>query len=400
MLVIGALAFIGGAKGGTANPAVQPTVVLFSPYPRMLTPIRIGIATRSAHCRVAVWAPGAIFVDGRVVFNLNPRSVYSITGNTVTELATGKSYTLPTTQRAQLAAGDYRVWANNRWYRGSLEIVSFPHAVTLINVLDLEDYLPGVVPSEMPANWYFEALKAQAVAARSYAWAHMGPRSKWYRSEGYDLVPDVRDQMYRGLAAEARTTSAAVLTTRGIVLKDAGQVKPGFYRSTVGDPYDNLNIRKYTVPDYTLEKITGVPKIVGVTVKQWDWRTGNAHALQVMGASKKTREVSGVELARMLRFATAGILDVRDEGSSWVFTCRGPGNGSRGLSQHGANMFASKGWRFDQILQQYYQSPDGSVQLDLTDSEKILRHRLRAVMAKQTKPVEETSQETQEESHQ
>src|SRR5262249_25439356 len=153
-------------------------------------------------------------------------------------------------------------------------IIAFNHAVTLINVLDLEDYLPGVVPSEMPANWYFEALKAQAVAARSYAWAHMGPGSKWYRTEGFDLVPDVRDQMYRGLAAEARSTSAAVLSTRGVVLRDAGRVKPGFYRATVGNPYENLNIRKYTVPDSVLEKITGVPKIVGVTVKQWDY-SGN-----------------------------------------------------------------------------------------------------------------------------
>ena len=357
--------------------------VALSPYPPMLTPIRIGIATRTPHARIALWTPGAVFVDGRPVFNISPRSVYSISGNRICELATGKSYALPLDQRAQICAGDYRVWANNRWYRGGLELISFSHAVTLINVLDLEDYLPGVVPSEMPANWHYEALRAQAVAARSYAWAHMGSGSKWSRSEGFDLVPDVRDQMYKGLAAEARSTSAAVASTRGVVLRDSGRVKPGFYRAWVGDPYENLNIRKSVVSNAVLEKITGVPKIVGVTVKQWDPSTGNAHAIQVMGASKKTREVSGVALARMLHFATAGILDVRDEGDNWIFTYRGPGNGARGLSQHGANMLASRGWKFDQILQQYYQDADGKVRLDFTDSEKMLRQRYRAALARQ-----------------
>ncbi|PWU02408.1 MAG: hypothetical protein C5B53_01695 [Candidatus Melainabacteria bacterium] len=404
LLVIGVLGFlIGNARGACGKATSEPIAALFAPYPPMVTPVRIGIATRASRARVAVWAPGAVFVDNRPVFTLNPRSVYSIVGNTIEELATGKSYSLPLNQRAELSAGNYIFWANNRWYRGSLEIISFPHAVTLINVLDLEDYLRGVVPSEMPANWHFEALKAQAVAARSYAWAHMGPGSKWSRTEGFDLVPDVRDQMYRGLAAEARTSSAAVFATRGVVLKDADRVvKPGFYRATVGDAYENLNIRKYTVSDSLLEKITGVPKIVGVTIRQWDPQTGNAHSLQVMGASKKNREVSGVELARMLHFATAGILDVHDEGEYWTFTCRGPGNGSRGLSQHGANMLASKGWRFDQILQQYYQSPDGHVKLGLTDSESMLRYKINALMAakKNKQASEETTDETQENVHQ
>ena len=74
----------------------------------------------------------------------------------------------------------------------TLELIQFsPHSMTVINLLDTEDYLRGVVPSEMPASWNLEALKAQAVAARSYASAHMEAGSKWWKSEGYDLVPDV-----------------------------------------------------------------------------------------------------------------------------------------------------------------------------------------------------------------
>ena len=284
----------------------RPLTVGFYPYPRMVTPVRVGIATRISQIHVAVWKPGAVFIDNKPVFALAPTSVYSISNCRITELGTGKGMALPSNRRALISSSDYRIWANNRWYRGALELILYPHTITAINVLDLEDYLPGVVPSEMPANWCFEALKAQAVAARSYAWAHLGDGSKW-KTEGYDLVPDVRDQCYKGLAAEANSTNYAVAYTRGLILRDAGRVKPGFYRAWVGDAYENLNIRKTSVPENVLEKITAVPKIVGVTVKQWD-AYGNAHSIQIMGANKKTREVSGVALAHMLHFTTATIL--------------------------------------------------------------------------------------------
>ncbi|HEY9868604.1 MAG TPA: SpoIID/LytB domain-containing protein, partial [Candidatus Obscuribacterales bacterium] len=262
------------AAAKKSGPEPAP-VVNFNPYPPMVHPVRIGIASKVPIARLAVWSPGALFVDGRPVWALNPGMVYVVIGGRIAELGTGRSYALPLDRRSHVASGDYRVWANNRWYRGVAELINFGVAVTVINLLDLEEYLLGVVPSEMPASWHIEALKAQAVAARSYAWAHLGRGSKWLGSEGYDLVPDVRDQAYKGLAAEAPSTFVAVQQTRGLILKDSGRVKPGFYRAWVGDAFENLNIRKQAVPAVVLEKLTGVPKIVGVTVKQWD-ATGNA----------------------------------------------------------------------------------------------------------------------------
>jgi stage II sporulation protein D len=272
---------------------------------------------------------------------------------------------LPTDKRARIASRDYQVWCNSRWLRGSLEIIQFPHTMTIINLLDLENYLMGVVPSEMPAKWHLEALKAQAVAARSYAYAHMGAGSKWQRTEGFDVVPDVADQAYKGRGAETERTNAAVLLTQGIILKDSGRVKPGFYRAWVGDAMENLNMRMKDVSDAQLEALTGVKDIVGVTVRAWD-ANANAVDIQIMG-KKKTIEVHGVWLAQKLGLTTAGILDVRDVGNSWRFTYRGPGNGARGLSQHGADMFAARGWNWAQILQQYYQDNDGKLRLDYMD---------------------------------
>ncbi|MBI4534446.1 MAG: SpoIID/LytB domain-containing protein, partial [Candidatus Melainabacteria bacterium] len=287
MLLVFCLVWVGQScwskKLGNTKESVA--CATFSPYPPMVHPVRIGLASKAPLVRLAVWSQGALFVDGRPVLPLNPGVVYVAANGRLSQLGSDRSYPIPSAKRSHVAASDYRVWANNRWYRGSIELISFGSAVTVINLLDLEEYLLGVVPSEMPASWHLEALKVQAVAARSYASAHLGRGSKWLASEGYDLVPDVRDQAYKGLAAEAPSTFYAVQQTRGLILKDSGKVKAGFYRAWVGDAFENLNIRKSSIPAGYLEKITGVPKIVGVTVKQWDTK-GNAASIQVMGEKK------------------------------------------------------------------------------------------------------------------
>ena len=88
-------------------------------------------------------------------------------------------------------------------------------ALRAVNVVGLEAYLYGVVPSEMPRDWLPEALKAQAVAARSYALA-VKKSGSWF-----DLYPDTRSQVYLGIAHEAPSTTAAVQDTAGqVVLYD------------------------------------------------------------------------------------------------------------------------------------------------------------------------------------
>src|SRR4051812_45866255 len=118
-------------------------------------------------------------------------------------------------------------------YRGSIEFRR-GRGVTAVNVLGLDDYLQGVVPGEMPSSWHPEALKAQAVTARSYALATIKP------GEAFDLYPDTRSQVYRGVTGEAASTNAAVRATSGQVVTYGGQVAITYYFSTSGGKTENV----------------------------------------------------------------------------------------------------------------------------------------------------------------
>jgi SpoIID/LytB domain protein len=119
-------------------------------------------------------------------------------------------------------------------YHGALDLYRSGGGVTAINVLPLEWYLLGVVPGEMPSSWSFEALKSQAVAARSYALATIKPGA------AFDLYPDARSQVYRGVGAERPSSNAAVRSTAGEVLTSAGGVVTTYYFSTSGGETENV----------------------------------------------------------------------------------------------------------------------------------------------------------------
>src|SRR5580765_7518840 len=112
-------------------------------------------------------------------------------------------------------------------HRGSIQIDVTNGKLRAINMVGLEQYLYGVVPSEMPFTWLPEALKAQAVAARSYALATR-------RTGAFDLYPDTRSQVYLGIEHEKPSTNAAVNATAGRVVLYEGEVAKTFFFSTSG----------------------------------------------------------------------------------------------------------------------------------------------------------------------
>jgi stage II sporulation protein D len=129
----------------------------------------------------------------------------------------------------QVMGGDFRSGAEQRRYAGVLQIVPKGGATVLpVNVLPTEDYLKGVVPAEMPTYWGVEALKAQAIAARTYAVGHLG------RTADYDLRASESDQAYSGLTDQRAESNAAVEGTRGQVLSYQGELITAFYMASDG----------------------------------------------------------------------------------------------------------------------------------------------------------------------
>jgi SpoIID/LytB domain protein len=113
-------------------------------------------------------------------------------------------------------------------YRGSLTLRLAASSVSVVNTLGMDLYLRGVVPVEMPAAWPTQALRAQAIAARSYAAFHLRPSQPW------DVYDDTRSQVYRGKKAEQATTNAVIVATPGSVLRYNGALVNAVFHSTGG----------------------------------------------------------------------------------------------------------------------------------------------------------------------
>jgi len=137
---------------------------------------------------------------------------------------------------------------NERPYRGRIEVFTNTRgSLTVVNVLGLEDYVRGVVANELSPGGYpaLEALKAQAIAARTYALRNRGQ----FMSQGFDLLPTTRSQVYRGLSAEHPLSTQAVDETRGLIATYNGEPINALYTSTCGGRTEDAgNIFNHAVP--------------------------------------------------------------------------------------------------------------------------------------------------------
>lgn len=137
---------------------------------------------------------------------------------------------------------------NDRPYRGRIEVfTNLRGSLTVVNELGLEDYVRGVVANELSPGGYpaIEALKAQAIAARTYALKNRGQ----FTAQGFDILPTTRSQVYRGLTSENPLSTRAVDETRGIIATYNGEPINALYTSTCGGrTEDSENIFNEAIP--------------------------------------------------------------------------------------------------------------------------------------------------------
>src|SRR5581483_11376959 len=115
--------------------------------------------------------------------------------------------------------------------RGQIRVILVEKTLQVVNLVDTEDYLQGVVPSEAPSTWPAAALEAQAVAARSYALAEL---TTVVTASNFDLYADTRSQVYGGVAAETPAGNEAVQATLHQVVLYRGQIATTYFSSSTG----------------------------------------------------------------------------------------------------------------------------------------------------------------------
>src|SRR5213594_980677 len=153
---------------------------------------------------------------------------------TLVELDGGKLTVAPKGERVRIdPPGGVPIEFDNRTYRGFIEVFgNSRNTFTVVNELPLEEYLLGVVPNELSPATYgeIEALKAQAVAARTYVMRNIGQ----YKNEGYDICASDACQVYMGQGTENALSTRAVMETRGVIAAYRDQPINALYSSTCG----------------------------------------------------------------------------------------------------------------------------------------------------------------------
>ncbi len=190
-------------------------------------PIRVAIATDATTLAIATSDAGVV-VDqsGRVLGKLEAQTAVAAMPSAA-GLQVG-SWQTPSVVWVKPRTEAGLVYIGERWYRGSVQLLQVSGKLMAINYVDLESYLYSVVGAEMPAYWPAEALKAQAIAARSYAIVHLARPASDY----YDLGATPRWQAYSGAESETNTTHLAVNETRGLLLSYQGGVVESLYASS------------------------------------------------------------------------------------------------------------------------------------------------------------------------
>jgi stage II sporulation protein D len=277
-----------------------------------------------------------------------------------------------------IASGPLFVTVNGRKYRGIMEISPADKGVLVVNELPLEDYLVGLINCEISSQWPMEAIKAQAVVARSYAAYQIEAR----KYAPYHLESTVMDQVYEGCDIEDSRAQQGVKETAGEVLTYENKVIQAFYHSNCGGHTEaSENVWGFSLPylrgvqcEYCLKspaanweqaiplkKIELLLKNNGYQVNGlWDIKAGKKNKsgrvtdLSLLSA-KGTLTISAVNLRKVIGYSVikSTNFEVTTNVDEAIFVGIGYGHGV-GLCQWGAKQRAADGFNYREILSYYY----------------------------------------------
>jgi stage II sporulation protein D len=261
---------------------------------------------------------------------------------------------------------------------GSLKILLRGNGLLLVNDVDLEEYIKGVVPAEMSPGWHPEALKAQAVVARTYALY----QRMLNKSREYDLVATVQDQVYQGRQGMDQRVQEAVESTRGVaVAYQNAPIYAAFSSTAAGPTEDAMNVWSKDLP-----YLKGVDCPFDVNAPRYQWRAvlkvqdleatfrrqgvdvGAIASLTPFAYSKAGRVTKlrilhsrgelilrGEDFRRLIGYSVIPSTQFDVESIGWEIALSGRGSGHAvGLCQWGAKEMAEHGYPYTTILAYYF----------------------------------------------
>lgn len=343
-------------------PATPLTAFMQSLQPEM---IRVAISRSSDLVTLDGDGLLALREDGAAVMLQAPVTVRAVRNQLV--LDDGSNHR----QLRVSAAGPLKV--NSKSYRGVLELSVVNNAVQVVNELPLEQYLVGVINSEISSTWPMESVKAQAVIARTYAVAKREER----RKSSYHLESTVMDQVYDGTDREDSRAARGVHETAGQVLTYHGTVIQAFYHATCGGKTeDSAHVWGVSLPylkgvdcqycaagnsntweqGISLSRLEGALKVTGLSDIRPGIRNSRGRLKNVLLETSRGvismpattfRMTVGSTIIKSTNFA------VRVDGGTAFFSGAGYGHGV-GLCQWGAKQRALDGFSYSEILSYYY----------------------------------------------
>ena len=288
-----------------------------------------------------------------------------------------KKYDLKSNHQFQVRSSDGRgIWVGQKRFSGKLNLFVLDSEILVVNVLGIEKYLSSVVGSEMPTKWPMEALKAQAIASRTYALKQKGNKL-------FDIDSTQKNQVYNGLESRTYKTRRAVRSTRSLVLTYKNKLINALFHSSSGGMTENSQDvwkNKYpylsSVKDFdkknpkfrwqkkfsNKELVNLFPKIGGIkNIEILDiTKSGRVKNVRLDGAYGSD-QISGVDLRTKLGLNSTFVrFKLIEEQSTklpikkgLIVFGQGSGHGV-GMSQWGAKYLASRGQKAEKILKHYY----------------------------------------------
>lgn len=267
---------------------------------------------------------------------------------------------------------------DGRMFRGNIQLIKKDSGLLVVNHIELEDYIKGILYHEASHYWPQDALKAQAIVCRTYAVYQMQEN----KLKDYDVTSDIYSQVYGGRTSERYRTNRVVQETQGIILTYQDKVFPAYYHATCGGHTEeavmlwNINIAplKGVVcnfckesPHYRWHYVASANEIKDKFVSA-GYKIESVKDIVILGrdasgrigelkiiTSRKEIKISGKDFRAIIgpNIIRSANFKVNLVSSDFVFEGLGWGHGV-GLCQWGAYFMAKQGYHFKAILQYYY----------------------------------------------